>query len=105
MKENDVVKFHTPLSDENPADRYLLVDDPEECRRHAENVNKAYPNPPPMKARVDLEYLGKVVDGKLVPTTMYFRPIQTVNAEDLAVDPSFVYESRGPDFAIVQAPA
>lgn len=104
MKKNDVVKFHTPMADESPNSRYLLRDDPEESRKHEEKVHSLYPNHPRMKPRVDIEYLGEVVDGKLVPTTMFLRPIQTVPAEDLTTDESFVVEDHGAEgFAVVPA--
>lgn len=99
MNKNDVVKFHTPMADENPADRYLLLDDPAEAIAHAEKVNKIYPKCP-MTASVRIEFLGKLVDGKLVPTDMFLRPISTVKPTDLATDPRLVYEQRGPNFAI-----
>jgi hypothetical protein len=99
MKKFSVVKFHTPLADESPASRYLLRDDPDESRKHAEELNKKYPQSP-IKPRVDVEYLGEMVDGKLVPTTLTFRPISTVLADDLEVEPTLAYETRGGCFEI-----
>lgn len=95
MKKNDVVKFHTPMPDENPNSRYLLLSDPEAERAHAERVNKLYPQCP-THPKVDIEYLGEVVDGKLVPTTLAFRPISTVKPDDLEADESLAYVDHGP---------
>lgn len=88
MKQHDVVKFHTPYSDEDPRARYVLLDKPEAVRRHAEEFNKKWSGNIPVKVRV--EYLGKVGDdGKIVPHGMFLSPIQDVLLADLAVDESF----------------
>lgn len=89
MKKHDVVKFHTPFPDENPASRYLLLDDPAEVREHAARIDAAYPNLPKHPVRVEIEYLGKMENGKLIPTDMFIRPINSVGLADIIVDSDF----------------
>jgi hypothetical protein len=66
MKKGDIVRLHTPLSNEGPNSRYLLLDEPR-------------------LKRVDIQYLGEMKDGVHVPTDLTFAPIQRVDVSELEV--------------------
>jgi hypothetical protein len=88
MKQYDVVKFHTPNSDEDPNHRYVLRDDPDEVIAHAAKLDKDWPQCAPHGHRVDIEYHGKYFRGKFKQEEGFFgRSIMSVELEDLVKDP------------------
>lgn len=111
MKKHDVVTFHTPMPDENPSHRWLLLDEPTEVHAHVARVKAAYPSDP-MVAMAKIEYHGKFVGDKFEAATGFFeRSIMTVRLSDLVADQWFKAKNADTDAkwagktVVIRAPA
>lgn len=73
LTKGGIVRFHTPMADENPEHRYILMDDPSIAEARAQKLREE--GFPKMKAMVEI---------KLV-CSLPFAPIQRVPLADLSL--------------------